>query len=94
MKTEKQKAKKGTGVSIKLEGKYNNIYFTRREAECVVWLLRGKKISDIATILNISSRTVEYYLENIKAKVGCRTKFELIDLIRASNFKKTAGIQE
>lgn len=94
MKTEKQKSKKGIGVSVRLRGKYSNIYFTYRETECVVWLLRGKKISDIATILNISLRTVEYYLENVKAKVGCRTKFELIDLIRASNFLKKAGIRE
>lgn len=71
-----------------LGAKYGSLYFTKREAECMVLLLRGKTINSVATKLNLSPRTVEYYVKNMKIKVGCRTKFELIDLIYASEFMK------
>jgi DNA-binding CsgD family transcriptional regulator len=61
-------------------------YFTKREAECMVLLLRGKTINSVANILKLSPRTVEYYIKNMKSKLGCRTKFELIDLVYASEF--------
>jgi DNA-binding CsgD family transcriptional regulator len=72
-----------------LGNKYGNLYFTKREAECMVWLLKGKTINSVATILKLSPRTVEYYIKNMKAKIGCRTKFELIDLVYASEFVKS-----
>ncbi|EKE01973.1 MAG: LuxR family transcriptional regulator [uncultured bacterium] len=72
---------------------YGTIYFTKREAECMVLLLKGKTINGVATILKLSPRTVEYYIKNMKTKVGCRTKFELIDLVYASDFIKNAGFQ-
>lgn len=74
--------------------KYGNTYFTRREAECMVWLLKGKTINSVATILNLSPRTVEYYIKNMKTKIGCRTKFELIDLVYASEFMKGIDFQK
>jgi DNA-binding CsgD family transcriptional regulator len=72
--------------SYKLGEKYGDIYFTRREAECMVWLLKGKTINRVASELKLSPRTVEFYLKNMKAKLRCRTKFELIDLIHESEF--------
>lgn len=75
-----------------LGAKYNGIYFTRREAECMVELLKGKTLSSVATILGISKRTIEFYLKNMKIKVGCRTKFELIDFVNASEFLKNIDL--
>lgn len=69
--------------------KYGDLYFTRREAECMLWLLRGKTINGVAVVLKLSPRTVEYYIKNMKNKLGCRTKFELIELIYASEFMKS-----
>jgi len=69
--------------------KYGDLYFTKREAECMLWLLRGKTIGGVALVLKLSPRTVEYYIKNMKNKLGCRTKFELIDLIYASEFMKS-----
>ena len=71
-----------------LGSKYGDAYFTRREAECMVLLLKGKTINSVADILELSPRTVEYYIKNMKSKIGCRTKFELVDLIYASEFMK------
>ena len=75
-------------ATYKLGPKYGNRYFTKREAECMILLLKGKTLDSVATILKISPRTVEYYVKNMKSKIGCRTKFELIDLVYASDFMK------
>ena len=71
-----------------LGGKYESVYFTRREAECMACLLRGKTVGNVAAALKLSPRTVEYYIKNMKSKLGCRTKFELIDLVFATDFEK------
>ena len=75
-------------VAYGLGNKYGDAYFTRREAECMVLLLKGKTINSVADILELSPRTVEYYIKNMKSKIGCRTKFELVDLVYASEFMK------
>lgn len=75
-------------VRCSLGPKYNNKYFTRRETECMICLIEGKTFKAIASTLKISIRTVEHYVKNMKKKVGCRTKYELIDLVRASEFVK------
>lgn len=75
-------------VAYGLGLKYGDIYFTKREAECMVLLLKGKTIDGVAKLLQLSPRTVEYYVKNMKAKIGCRTKFELIDLVHDSDFLK------
>lgn len=83
---------KGRVVGVKslvvygLGDKYGSVYFTKREAECMVLLLKGKTISNVANVLNLSPRTVEYYIKNMKSKLGCRTKFELVEMVYASEF--------
>ena len=71
-----------------LGDRYNAVYFTRREAECMVLLLKGKTINGVATTLKLSPRTVEYYVKNMKSKLGCKTKFDLVDIVYASDFMK------
>ena len=66
---------------------HQNIHFSQREAECMALLLTGKRIRTIANMLNLSTRTIEFYLKNMKKKLNCRTKFELIDLVRCSDFQ-------
>lgn len=72
--------------SYNLGAKYEGIYFTQREAECMLLLLNGKTISKTADTLCLSPRTIEFYLKNMKTKLGCRTKFELIELVLDSDF--------
>lgn len=71
-----------------LGAKYGKISFTKREAECMLFFLKGKTINKVAEVLSLSPRTVEYYIKGMKRKVGCRTKFELVDLVRGSAFIK------
>lgn len=52
--------------------------FTRRELECVPLLLKGLSSKQIAEQLQISFRTVEVYIENLKRKTGTHNKNELV----------------
>lgn len=58
---------------------HREIYFSKRERECIHYLLRGKSAKGIARILNLSARTIEFYTRNIKKKLGATTRAELID---------------
>lgn len=73
-------------ITYSLGKKYAGAYFTKREAECMVLLLKGKTVGRIANMLKLSPRTIEYYMQNMKTKLGCRTKFELVDLVNGSDF--------
>ena len=64
----------------------NQFYLTKRELTCLHYLVRGKTAKEISTILFISSRTVEKHLSNIKGKLNCKTKSELIDRAIAEGF--------
>ena len=51
---------------------------SKREKECLKLFLKGKTAQETASLLNISRRTVETYFENIKDKLGCFTKAEIL----------------
>jgi DNA-binding CsgD family transcriptional regulator len=67
-----------------LGAKYQNIYLTQRETECVLYLLTGLTVKIVAEKLGLSTRTVEFYINNIKAKLKCRTKTQLLSHIKNS----------
>ena len=69
-----------------LGDKFKEIYFLRREAECMMYLLKGKSTRGIARKLCLSPRTIEFYIQNMKKKLNCQTKFELLDLVVESDF--------
>jgi DNA-binding CsgD family transcriptional regulator len=56
---------------------FGNLYLTEREFECINYLTRGKTAEEIAIILNISKRTVETHVNNIKRKMNCYNQFRL-----------------
>jgi DNA-binding NarL/FixJ family response regulator len=47
---------------------------TRREAEVLAWIARGKSNRDIGEILGLSPRTVNKHLEQIYAKLGVENR--------------------
>jgi DNA-binding CsgD family transcriptional regulator len=63
-------------------------YLTGRELQCVMGFLNGKTIKAVAHSLNLSPRTVEFYLKRIKDRFNCRTKVELINIISQFDLKK------
>ncbi len=61
-----------------LKGEFAGIYLTQREIECLKWLIQGKSSMEIAIILDISRRTVEKHINNVKNKLGCYKQSALI----------------
>lgn len=55
-----------------------NYSLTKRQLQCCLLLTKGKTSREIAASLDLSPRTVEYYLEIAKTKLNCKNKFELI----------------
>lgn len=52
---------------------------SNRELQCLSYLSSGKTAKEIARILNISFRTVEAHICNLRLKTSCQTKNELIN---------------
>lgn len=59
---------------------HNPFKLSVRELESLFFLLRGKSAKHIAKALQLSKRTIESYVEQIKNKFGCHTKTELLYL--------------
>ena len=84
----KQSSTKGTIKRIRyyLNPPYQEIYFTVREAECVHYYMLGYTLTDIALKLEISHRTIEYYIVNVKKKLRVHSKQELFRVLKQSRF--------
>lgn len=55
--------------------------YESQEIDCINLLILGKTIKEIAICLGISTRTIELHFENIRNKLNCHTKLELLDKI-------------
>jgi len=74
-------AKKRDLRTYYLGDKFPNIYLTKREAECVFWLIQCRTISETGLKMGLSPRTVEFYIRNLKLKLDCKNKRELLKTI-------------
>lgn len=52
---------------------------SKRQIDCLYCLVQGMRIKEIAKSLSISPRTVEHYIDMVKAKLNCNSRFELIE---------------
>ena len=59
----------------------SNTPIAPREIECIIYILRGKTSKQIAKILELSHRTIEFYVNRLKIKLHCHSKSELIEKI-------------
>ena len=57
---------------------------TDREGEALTWAARGKTSAEIAMILGLSKRTVDFHIDNARIKLGATTRIE-------AAIKATAG---
>lgn len=53
-------------------------HLTKRQMDCLYYLVKGMTIKQIANTLNLSPKTVEHYLDAVKVKLKCRNRTELI----------------
>jgi len=63
----------------------NNLYLTKREAECISHMIGGATAKQTAKILGISFRTVESHFHQAKEKLQCSTRDELINCLINAN---------
>lgn len=67
-------------------GDSQGIRLTQREISCVIHLLQNKTAQETAELMNLSRRTVESYLDNIKVKLDCDTKVDLLNKLKANKY--------
>jgi DNA-binding CsgD family transcriptional regulator len=69
------------GVSIITHKNYESDTqgLTKRQLECLYYLVKGCSVKQIAAKISLSHRTVEHYLEAIKFKLKCSSRRELIE---------------
>ncbi len=70
----------------RLGGEFGDKYLTHQEARCMVCFLRGNTVKSTASIMDLSPRTVESYINNMKKRLDCRTKSELVFRIIKTEF--------
>ena len=58
-----------------------DIYITIKERDIIRWIIDGKSSLDISCILNISQRTVEAHISNVKSKLNCKKITQVIYLL-------------
>ena len=49
-----------------------------REVETLTWAARGKTSAEIAHILGLSKRTVDFHIDNARSKLGAATRTEAV----------------
>ena len=61
-----------------IQSKNGEIKLAPREVECLHYLARGNSTKEIARILDLSPRTIDFYLSNTKQKTGYSTRAKLV----------------
>jgi DNA-binding CsgD family transcriptional regulator len=51
---------------------------TLRELQILAWIATGKSDWEIATILNLSAKTINFHTQNVKRKLGTRSRIQAI----------------
>jgi DNA-binding CsgD family transcriptional regulator len=59
----------------KLQQQYS---LSGRELQCLELILQNKITKQIANLLNLTTRTAETYIDNLKKKLDCHTKNEMV----------------
>lgn len=64
------------------------LFLTKKELDCLKWLHLGKSAALIAEIKDVTSKTVERYIESCKKKYNCRTLYQLGERIAETGLVK------
>lgn len=63
-----------------LSGKFEKVYLTQQEKNCIHWCVKGKSSEEIAMLLGIGKKTVENRIYKIKEKLNCYKQSQLITI--------------
>ena len=82
------KAQVGTTKYYLLGQPYPDVQLTQRELDCALVLLRDHTIVETAKIMQLSPRTVEFYIRNMRYKLRADSKQELVEKFRQTDLVK------
>lgn len=68
-------------INQKLANDFPEVAFTEREMETLFYTLTGYTSKEVGKKLDLSHRTVESYLDNIKDKLHCNSKAEIRNVL-------------
>lgn len=54
------------------------VALTEREVETLTWAARGKTSVEIAQILGLPKRTVDFHIDNARIKLGTNTRMHAV----------------
>jgi len=81
-KIEREACKESLSLKkITVCGHLGEVVISKRELDCIKYLIKSYSYKEIAQALNLSPRTVETYINSLKDKLGCANKWELIELV-------------
>ncbi|MGL5498749.1 MAG: helix-turn-helix transcriptional regulator, partial [Aeromonas sobria] len=63
---------------VRLRDSDQHAALTDRETECLFWASEGKTSGEIACILGITERTVNYHLNQVTRKTGSMNRYQAI----------------
>jgi DNA-binding NarL/FixJ family response regulator len=64
------------GVARLRLGRRTGDTMSEREIEALTWVARGKTRDEIAEIMCIAKRTVEFHIDNAQSKLGVQSRVE------------------
>lgn len=64
-----------------LAPRYEALDLSEKQSQCLFYYLNGYAAKEIAKLLQLSSRTIETHIENIKCLLDCSTKRQLFEKI-------------
>ena len=71
---------------FELNGKQQ--FISRREFDCLTYLVQGYSLKAIANALELSPRTIETYLARAQQRLNCYSKLALMDLFTKHILKR------
>jgi len=71
-------------ISTKI--KFNLNKLSPRECECICHMVRGMTTKQMACVMCLSPRTVEGYITNVKNKLDCKNRYEIISKVLGDDF--------
>lgn len=72
-------------INIKSYKISENLSISKKELEVLYYLIQGKTLKEIAQFLDLSFRTIEFHLDNLKKKMKFTKKSQLIDFCLKNN---------
>jgi|SRR3989339_1445165 len=71
-----------------LNASQQGVYLTHRETLTVLYRIQNKTYPQIAEIMGIKTRTVEFYLKSIRDKLPCEKTSHVLNYLVSQNFFK------